>query len=125
MKSLCFIPILFFAALYIILSTTACSQSPQKQTISFAGVLFTDVTEGSGFEFSGHGKCIAMADADRDGDLDVFQALVYEPNRLLRKKTGPREIIYYLRQSPGAPAWEVLPEIIGRLLREITCPLPK
>ncbi len=88
MKSLCFIRILLSAALYITLSTTACSQSPPKQKLSFAGVLFTDVTEGSGFEFSGHGKCIAMADVDRDGDLDVLQALVYAPNRLLRNEGG-------------------------------------
>lgn len=51
---------------------------------------FTDVTAGSGFEYSGHGKCIAMADLDRDGDLDIYQALVYAPNRMLRNEGNMR-----------------------------------
>ncbi len=46
------------------------------------GSVFLDVTEQSGIHHLGHGKCIVLADIDRDGDLDVYMSVVYGGNKL-------------------------------------------
>ena len=89
MNDTCISSVLLPICLSMVFCASACSPRQEKQNQAgavSAGVSFTDVTRGSGFEFSGHGKCIAMADVDRDGDLDIYQALVYAPNRLLRNE---------------------------------------
>ena len=45
------------------------------------GTIFEDVTEGSGFDHSGHGKCIVLGDFDMDGDLDIYISIVFSGNR--------------------------------------------
>jgi len=45
------------------------------------GTIFENVTEGSGFDHAGHGKCIALGDYDLDGDLDIYMSAVYAENR--------------------------------------------
>ncbi len=54
------------------------------------GSLFEDVTAVSGFDYQGHGKCIAMADFDKDGDLDIYLSVVYARNKLFQNEGGLR-----------------------------------
>jgi len=81
--------VLLCISLIVVIPVPSCAPRQEKEipaSTASGGVCFTDVTLGSGYEFSGHGKCIAMVDVDRDGDLDLYQALVYAPNRLLRNE---------------------------------------
>jgi len=52
------------------------------------GSIFRDVTDGSGFDHQGWGKCIAMGDWDKDGDLDVYVSVVYSHNKLFQNEGG-------------------------------------
>jgi len=54
------------------------------------GSLFEDVTAESGFDHQGHGKCIVMADSDKDGDLDIYISVVYGANKLFQNEGGLR-----------------------------------
>lgn len=54
------------------------------------GSLFEDITDSSGFDHQGHGKCIVMADADKDGDLDIYISVVYGANKLFQNEGGLR-----------------------------------
>ncbi len=51
-----------------------------------SGTIFEDVTAGSGFDHQGHGKCVAMADYDKDGDLDIYISVVYGRNKLFQNE---------------------------------------
>ena len=53
-----------------------------------SGSIFEDVTDGSGFDHSGHGKCIALGDYDMDGDLDIYMSTVYAENRFFENLGG-------------------------------------
>ena len=54
------------------------------------GTIFKDVTEKSGIEHYGHGKCIPMADFDNDGDLDIYLGLVYTTNKFYQNEGNLR-----------------------------------
>jgi enediyne biosynthesis protein E4 len=55
---------------------------PRNQFLN--GTIFEDVTTASGFDHQGHGKCIAMGDYDKDGDLDIYISVVYSKNKLFQ-----------------------------------------
>ena len=57
---------------------------PRNQFLN--GTIFEDVTAGSGFDHQGHGKCIAMGDFDKDGDLDIYISVVYGKNKLFQNE---------------------------------------
>ena len=57
---------------------------PRNQFVS--GTIFEDVTAASGFDHQGHGKCIAMGDYDKDGDLDIYISVVYGKNKLFQNE---------------------------------------
>ncbi len=52
------------------------------------GAVFEDVTAASGFDHQGHGKCVAMGDYDKDGDLDIYVSVVYGRNKLFQNEGG-------------------------------------
>lgn len=52
---------------------------PRNQDIN--GTIFQDITDKSGFDHEGHGKCISLADFDMDGDFDIYMSVVYAPNK--------------------------------------------
>jgi hypothetical protein len=54
------------------------------------GSIFEDMTAESGFDHQGHGKCIVMADLDKDGDLDIYLSVVYARNKLFQNEGGLR-----------------------------------
>lgn len=57
---------------------------------NLSGGLFRDVTEQSGIRYFGHGKGVALADFDFDGDLDVHWSVIYAPNILSMNEGGLR-----------------------------------
>jgi hypothetical protein len=64
------------------------SNSGGPRNLYLNGSIFQDVTEGSGFDHQGHGKCIAMGDYDKDGDLDIYISVVYGKNKLFQNEGG-------------------------------------
>ncbi len=54
------------------------------------GSLFEDVTLESGISHIGHGKCTALADFDRDGDLDLYLGIVYGRNKFFQNQGNLR-----------------------------------
>jgi hypothetical protein len=66
------------------------AQKPEKINIYLNGSVFRDVTDGSGFEHQGYGKCIVMGDFDNDGDLDIYCSVVYSYNKLFQNEGGLR-----------------------------------
>jgi enediyne biosynthesis protein E4 len=64
----------------------ALAQNPPSINTFLNGSLFRDVTAQSGFYHSGHGKCTALADFDRDGLLDIYISVVYGHNKLFRNE---------------------------------------
>jgi len=54
------------------------------------GAIFEDVTEGSGFDHVGHGKCIALGDFDLDSDLDIYISVVFAKNKLFQNEGNLR-----------------------------------
>lgn len=59
---------------------------PRNQYLS--GTIFEDITDGSGFDHAGHGKCIALGDFDMDGDLDIYMSAVYAENKFFDNLGG-------------------------------------
>ncbi len=70
----------------LILLLTCGADEPLNRFLN--GRIFEDITAGSGFDHQGHGKCIAMADFDKDGDLDVYLSVVYAKNKLFQNESG-------------------------------------
>ena len=66
------------------LAGVVLAQAVHNQALN--GTLFTDVTLSSGFGHIGHGKCVAMADFDNDGDLDIYLGIVYGRNKLFQNQ---------------------------------------
>jgi len=64
----------------------------------YADPLFRDDTEGAGVAYLGCGKGVAMADVDRDGDLDIYAAIVYDADRLFLN-SGPGRFSNVTRTS--------------------------
>ena len=52
------------------------------------GTIFRDVSKDSGFYHQGWGKCLAMGDWDKDGDLDIYISVVYSYNKLFQNEGG-------------------------------------
>ena len=60
----------------------------EKRNLFLNGTVFEDVTDTSGFDHQGHGKCIAMGDFDKDDDLDIYISVVYARNKLFQNEGG-------------------------------------
>jgi hypothetical protein len=69
---------------------TVGAGAPGQRNAYLDGSIFRDVTAGSGFDHQGHGKCIAMGDYDKDGDLDIYISVVYGKNKLFQNEGGFR-----------------------------------
>lgn len=69
-------------------SAAHAQYAPRNQYVN--GTIFEDVTEGSGFDYAGHGKCIALGDYDMDGDLDIYMSAVFSENRFFSNEGGLR-----------------------------------
>ena len=77
--------IVFFTLVFVITAYSAHAQYVQRN-LFVNGRIFEDVTEGSGFDHAGHGKCIALGDFDMDGDLDIYMSTVYTENRFFANR---------------------------------------
>ncbi len=74
------------AALVIILIPFDTQTQYVPRNLYVNGYIFEDVTEGSGFDHMGHGKCIALGDFDMDGDLDIYISIVFSGNRFFQNE---------------------------------------
>ncbi len=77
---------LLFPAMVFILAAWAAHAQYVERNLFLSGSIFEDVTEGSGFDHQGHGKCIALGDFDLDGDFDVYISVVFSTNRLFQNE---------------------------------------
>lgn len=68
----------------------AFGENEKDRSRYWNGTIFKDVTEESGIEHYGHGKCISMADFDNDGDLDIYLGLVYTTNKFYQNEGNLR-----------------------------------
>jgi len=78
-----------FALLFVMIAYNVNAQYVQRN-LYVNGRIFEDVTGGSGFDHTGHGKCIALGDFDMDGDLDIYMSTVYTENRFFENMGGLR-----------------------------------
>lgn len=69
----------------MVVSFTAYSQYGERN-LFLNGTIFEDVTDVSGFDHMGHGKCVSFADYDMDGDLDIYISVVYAENRFFQNE---------------------------------------
>jgi hypothetical protein len=79
-----------FVAVFLLVFGTAFPQDNPLRNQFLNGTLFEDVTPSTGISHIGHGKCVAMADFDRDGDLDVYLGLVYTANKFYQNQGNLR-----------------------------------
>jgi len=75
------------AALLVLAAVTVNAQYVERNRY-LNGSVFEDVTDSSGFDHVGHGKCVAMGDYDMDGDLDIYMSAVYAENRFFENLGG-------------------------------------
>lgn len=71
-------------ALLLSIQAAAFAQDPfppEKINTFLNGTLFEDVTFQTGIQHMGQGKCVTMADVDKDGLLDVYLTVVYDKNK--------------------------------------------
>lgn len=80
--------LLFFELLllFTVLTFLTLNGDNLQRNIYLNGTIFEDVTQNSGFFHQGHGKCIAMGDFDKDGDLDIYISAVYSDNKLFQNE---------------------------------------
>jgi enediyne biosynthesis protein E4 len=76
------------SAFLIILTLSAVHAQyvPRNQYLN--GTIFEDITDSSGFDNLGHGKCTAMGDFDLDGDLDIYISVVFSDNKMFQNEGG-------------------------------------
>lgn len=80
----------FVTVLLFLLIVTAVHAQYVERNLFTNGTIFEDVTENSGFDHVGHGKCISLADFDMDGDLDIYISIVYAENRFFQNEGNLR-----------------------------------
>ncbi|MCE5251115.1 CRTAC1 family protein [bacterium] len=78
--------VLIFALILTVVAACAVYAQYEPRNLFLNGTIFRDVTDGSGFDHQGWGKCIAMGDWDRDGDLDIYVSVVYSYNKLFQNE---------------------------------------
>jgi hypothetical protein len=82
-KTFIFLIVLCFAA-------SIFAQQPIERNKALNGTLFEDVTLASGIHHIGHGKCTALVDFDKDGDLDLYLGVVYGRNKFYQNQGNLR-----------------------------------
>ncbi len=80
--------ILLIAVLFVVIAAVTVNAQYVERNKYLSGGIFVDVTDETGFDHAGHGKCVSMADFDMDGDLDVYMSTVYAPNRFFENLGG-------------------------------------
>jgi len=78
--------IVVFTLIFVVFAGISVYAQYEVRNQFLNGTIFRDVTEGSGFEHQGWGKCIAMGDWDKDGDLDIYISVVYSCNKLFQNE---------------------------------------
>ncbi|MBT4484509.1 MAG: CRTAC1 family protein [Candidatus Latescibacteria bacterium] len=81
--------VIAFALVFVSIAFTVQAQYVPRN-LNLNGSIFEDVTDGSGFDHKGHGKCISLADFDMDGNLDIYMSTVYAENRFFQNNGSLR-----------------------------------
>ena len=81
--------LVLWTGLFLVISSALYAEYEKRNTY-LNGTLFEDVTATSGFNHQGHGKCIAMGDYDKDGDLDIYISVVYSGNKIFQNEGNLR-----------------------------------
>ncbi len=74
-------------ALLLLMAKPAMGQYEVRNRY-LSGSIFEEITDTTGIDQAGHGKCVSMADFDMDGDLDIYMSLVYAGNRFFENLGG-------------------------------------
>lgn len=84
-------------ALLLSIQAAAFAQAPfppEKINLYLNGSLFEDVTLQTGIFHMGQGKCVTMADIDKDGKLDVYISVVYGKNKFYMNQGNMKFVDY-------------------------------
>ncbi len=81
---------LVMLALFLTMTASVTHAQYVQRNLYLNGTIFEDATEGSGFDHTGHGKCISLGDFDMDGDLDIYISAVYTDNRFFSNEGNLR-----------------------------------